>query len=330
MTSIRTPTILHDCAWLHTAVPLCNPEVVLRTTLLRLSENAALRRWMETSKTADRLTSRFVAGHTVDQELAAIERLHGEHTLATVDYLGEGVKSVEEAAATRDTYLAILERAAALGVDATISIKLTQFGLGISADLCRDNVDPLVARAKELGSRVEIDMEQSSFVDRTLEIVGLMHARYGHVRSVIQAYLHRSEKDIECLNKEGIPIRLCKGAYKEKPDVAIQKKSEVDRNYVRLVNMMLANGAYPAVATHDPNMVSAALRSVKANGIKAESFEFQMLYGIRRDLQRRLVADGYRLRLYVPFGDAWYPYFMRRLAERPANLMFLMRNLFRK
>ena len=196
--------------------------------------------------------------------------------------------------------------------------------------VCKENVDVLVAKAKELGTHVEIDMEQSSYVDRTLEIVGLMHARYGAVRAVIQAYLRRSEKDIDCLNKEHIPIRLCKGAYKEPPGVAFQRKPVVDRNYVRLLNMILVGGTYPAVATHDPKMVTEALRTVKSQGITPESFEFQMLYGISRDLQRRLVADGYRLRLYVPFGDAWYPYFMRRLAERPANLWFLLRNFFRK
>jgi proline dehydrogenase len=284
---------------------------------------------METSPAADRLTSRFVAGHSVEHEIAVIERLNRERTLATVDYLGEGVKSIVEAVKTRDAYLGILERVARLGAGATISIKLTQLGLGISTDVCKENVDPLVAKAKDLGTSVEIDMENSAYVDRTLEIVGLMHTRYGAVRAVIQAYLHRSEKDIDCLNRERIPIRLCKGAYKEPPEAAFQKKPEVDRNYVRLVNMILASGEYPAVATHDPKMVAEALRTVKDRGITPERFEFQMLYGIRRDLQRRLVADGYRLRLYVPFGDAWYPYFMRRLAERPANVWFLLRNLFR-
>jgi proline dehydrogenase len=303
---------------------------VLRTTLLRLSENGTVRRWMENSPTADRLTSRFVAGQSIEHEIAVIERLNRERTLATVDYLGEGVKTTKEAAKTRDAYLGILDRAARLNAGATISIKLTQLGLGISTDVCKDNVAALVSRAKDLGTKVEIDMEHSGHVDRTLEIAGLMHARYGAVRAVIQAYLRRSEKDIDCLNREGIPIRLCKGAYKEPPEVAFQKKPEVDRNYVRLVNMILVDGTYPAVATHDPKMVNEALGTVKAQGIKPERFEFQMLYGIRRDLQRRLVEEGYRLRLYVPFGDAWYPYFMRRLAERPANLWFLLRNVFRK
>ena len=297
--------------------------------LLALSENGTIRGWMETSPTADRLTSRFVAGNSIAQELAVIERLAKDRILATVDYLGEGVKSVEEAAKTRDTYCAILDRIADLHVGATISIKLTQFGLAISSDLCRDNVEPLVARAKELGTRVEIDMEQSEYVDRTLEIVSTMHARHASVRAVIQAYLRRSEKDVECLCRENIPIRLCKGAYKEPGSAAFQKKTEVDANYIRLMHQILDRGADPAIATHDEKMVAEALGTVKARKLTPDRFEFQMLYGIRRDLQRRIVDEGYRLRLYVPYGEAWYPYFMRRLAERPANLMFLMRNLFR-
>ena len=303
--------------------------VVLRTLLLRLSENGSIRNWMETSPTAARLTSRFVAGHSIEPEIAVIERLSREKVLATVDYLGENVRSLDEAAQTRDTYIQILGQIARLGLGATISIKLTQFGLGMSADVCRENVDPLVAKAKELGTSVEIDMESSEYVDRTLEIVAAMHAKYGCVRSVIQAYLRRSEKDITCLSAAQIPIRLCKGAYKEPPAVAYQKKAEVDASYIRLMHQILERGAYPAIATHDEKMITEALAEVKRRGLGPHCLEYQMLYGIRRDLQRRIVAEGYRLRLYVPYGDAWYPYFMRRLAERPANVMFLMRNLLR-
>jgi proline dehydrogenase len=201
--------------------------------------------------------------------------------------------------------------------------------LAISTDLCHENVAPLAAKAKELGAGVEIDMESSEYVDRTLQIVSAMHARYGVVRAVIQAYLRRSEKDIDCLCREQIPIRLCKGAYKEPPGVAFQKKSEVNSNYVRLMLKMLEGGVHPAIASHDEKMINQALSAVKARNIPPDRFEFQMLYGIRRDLQRRLVEEGYALRLYVPYGDAWYPYFMRRLAERPANVMFLARNLLR-
>jgi proline dehydrogenase len=303
---------------------------VLRAVLLGLSGNGTVRRWIETSPLANRLTSRFVAGRSIDQETEVIERLRRENMLATVDYLGENVGSVEEAARTRDTYLAILDRITRLGAGATLSIKLTQFGLSISKEICTNNVDPLVARAKELGTSVEIDMESSAYVDPTLEVVSAMHARYGRVRSVIQAYLHRSEKDVECLCSERIPIRLCKGAYKEPPGAAFQKKIEVDRNYVRLMNVILERGTYPAIATHDEQMVNETLSTVKSRGITPDQFEFQMLYGIRRDLQKRIVAAGYRLRLYVPYGDAWYPYFMRRLAERPANVMFLVRNMLRR
>ena len=303
---------------------------VLRTVLLGLSENRTVRRWIETSPTADRLTSRFVAGRSIEQETRVIERLSREKVLATVDYLGENVRFLEEAARTRDTYLAILDRITSLGAGATVSIKLTQFGLSISRDICLENLDPLVARAKDLGTSVEIDMESSAYVDQTLEIVSAMHARYGVVRSVVQAYLYRSEKDVECLCAEKIPIRLCKGAYKEQPDVAFQKKAEVDRNYVRLMNVILERGTYPAIATHDEKMVDETLRTVTSRGMTPDQFEFQMLYGIRRDLQRRIVAAGYRLRLYVPYGDAWYPYFMRRARGRPANLMFLLRNLLRR
>jgi len=303
---------------------------VLRTILLGLSKNAALRRWMETSPTADRLTSRFIAGHSIEREIEVIERLKRENVLASVDYLGENVRSLDEAAKTRDAYIGILERVASLGVGATISIKLTQFGLGISEEIAKDNVDPLIERAKELGTVVEIDMESSEYVDRTLDIVAAMHARHESVRAVIQAYLYRSEKDIERLSAERIPIRLCKGAYKEPASVAFQKKAEVDRNYVRLMRKMLECGTLPALATHDEKIVGEGLSMVKKRGITPDCFEFQMLYGIRRDLQRRIIAEGYRLRLYVPYGDAWYPYFMRRLAERPANVMFLVRNFFRR
>ncbi len=303
---------------------------MLRSVLLYLSRNKTLRRWVETSPIADRLTSRFVAGHTIDQELATIERLDKESTLATVDYLGENVTSLSEAESTRDTYMRILDRVAQLNVGATISIKLTQFGLDLSTEACQANVEPLVARAKEIGSAVEIDMESHEYVDRTLDIALAMHRKYRCVRSVIQAYLYRSEKDIEKLCVEGLPVRLCKGAYREPSSVAFQKKSEVDASYVRLMHQLVEHGSRPAFATHDERMVKEAFSKLQSGGHGSNGFEFQMLYGIRRDLQKTIVGQGYRLRLYVPYGDAWYPYFMRRLAERPANLMFLMRNLVRK
>jgi proline dehydrogenase len=242
--------------------------------------------------------------------------------------LGESVKSLEEAERSRDAYLGALDQIATLGLQATVSIKLTQLGLDFSETACRANVEQLVQRAKAIGTSVEIDMELSGYVDRTLALVSDLHARFGSVRAVIQAYLYRSESDIEDLCRQSIPVRLCKGAYKEPSDVAFPQKLEVDRNYVRLMTKLLECGTYPAIASHDERIISQAVQYVKERNITPDRFEFQMLYGIRRDLQRRL-AEGYRLRLYVPYGDAWYPYFMRRLAERPANVLFLVRNLLK-
>ena len=284
---------------------------------------------METSSAAERLTSRFIAGHTLEREVAVCRRLNAEGILASLDHLGESVKSLEEAERSRDAYLSALDQIATLGLQATVSIKLTQLGLDFSEAACRANVEQLVQRAKAIGTSVEIDMESSEYVDRTLALVSYLHARFGSVRAVIQAYLYRSESDIEDLCGQSIPVRLCKGAYKEPSDVAFPDKHDVDRNYVRLMTKLLESGTYPAIASHDERIISQAVQYVKEQNITPDRFEFQMLYGIRRDLQRRLVAEGYRLRLYVPYGDAWYPYFMRRLAERPANVLFLVRNLLK-
>jgi proline dehydrogenase len=302
---------------------------VLRSLLLLLSRQSWLRHWVETSPRADRLTSRFVAGSTLERELAVCQKLHAERILATLDHLGESVTSLAEAEKSRDDYLAALDRLAGLGLQASVSIKLTQLGLDFSEDACRANVEQLVERAKGMGTSVEVDMESSQYVDRTLDLVSNLHARHGGVRAVIQAYLYRSESDIEDLCRRSIPVRLCKGAYREASDVAFPSKRDVDRNYIRLMILLLERGVYPAIASHDENILRRTVAYVRERDIAADRFEFQMLYGIRRDLQRRLVADGYRLRLYVPYGNAWYPYFMRRLAERPANLLFLARNLLK-
>ena len=304
-------------------------KTVLRSSLLYLSRQSWLRHWVETSKITGRLTSRFVAGLTLDQEIEVIRKLNAEHMLATLDRLGENVSSLQEAEASRDSYMQSLKRIASERLNATVSIKLTQFGLDLSEDACLENVDRLTAYAKSIGSRVEIDMEASEYTDRTLRVVKAMHGKHGCVRAVIQAYLHRSAADIEDLCRLQIPVRLCKGAYNEPPAVAFAKKSEVDANYIQLMCRLLVGGTYPAVASHDEKMIEHALSHVRKHGIGPEKFEFQMLYGVRRDLQRRLVQDGFQMRLYVPYGDAWYPYFMRRLAERPANVVFLARNLFR-
>jgi len=249
--------------------------------------------------------------------------------LATLDHLGESVSSLEEAEQSRDACLAALEQIAKLKLEATVSVKLTQLGLDFSEQECRANVECLVARAKSMAARVELDMESSAYVDRTITLVSDLHARYGSVRAVIQAYLHRSESDVQNLCRQSIPIRLVKGAYREQADVAFPRKKDVDTNYVRLMFELFDHGTYPAIATHDENILDRALGYIRERNIAADRFEFQMLYGVRRDLQRRLVAAGYRLRLYVPYGNAWYPYFMRRLAERPANVIFLARNLLK-
>ncbi len=302
---------------------------MLRNIFLYLSHHRSLRRWMETSSRAAMLTKRFIAGRELPDALAVSQRLYGEGVLTTLDRLGENVTTLAEAEQSTAAALNALHALAELHAGATFSIKLTQFGLDISYDACLANVERLVALAQRLGSRVEVDMESSEYVDRTLQLVTALHERYGSMRSVIQAYLFRSEADIRELSKNRIPVRLCKGAYNEPPEIAMASKHDVDESYRRLANLLLKSGEYPALATHDEKMIASALDHVGQNGIAPEQFEFQMLYGIRRDLQKRLVKQGYRLRLYVPYGDAWYPYFMRRLAERPANVLFLARNLFR-
>ena len=284
---------------------------------------------METSPSAERLTSRFVAGSTIEREVAVCQKLNAGGYLATLNHLGESVTSLAEAEQSRDAYLAALDQIAKLNLQATVSVKLTQLGLDFSDAACRANVECLVTRAKSIGCMVEVDMESSAYVDRTLALVSELHARYGSVRAVMQAYLYRTESDIQNLCRQSIPIRLCKGAYRESSDVAFPRKKDVDGNYVRLMLELFDRGTYPAIATHDENILNRAIVYIQERNIAPDRFEFQMLYGVRRDLQRRLVAAGYRLRLYVPYGDAWYPYFMRRLAERPANVLFLARNLLK-
>ncbi len=303
--------------------------MILRSALLYLSRQKQLRGWMETSPVAGRLTKRFIAGQTLEQGIAVCRKLNAECILTTIDHLGENVTSTAEAEASRDAYLEALERVAAGNLPSSVSIKPTQFGMDFSEEICQANVEPLVAAASRIGSCVEIDMEASGYTDRTLRLVRAMHSRHGSVRGAIQAYLRRSEADIEALCGDGIPVRLCKGAYNEPATVAFPSKRDVDRNYLRLARVLLRKGVYPAFATHDPKMVNPTLDAALELGVQAGQFEFQMLYGIRRDVQNMLTRGGYRLRLYVPYGVAWYPYFMRRLAERPANLLFLARNLFR-
>ena len=284
---------------------------------------------METSSAAKRLATRFVAGETLEQALAVSRRLNDEGITVTLDHLGESVTSLDEAAEARDIYLKTLAAIHDSGIRGNVSLKLTQFGLDFSYDQCRNNVAQLVDCANALESFVRIDMESSEYTDRTLQMVEELHARYPRVGVVIQAYLYRSKADTERLCDRSIRVRLCKGAYLEPHAVAFPQKADVDRNFVELMKVLLDRGDYPAIATHDPAMIDATKAHAAAKGISKDAFEFQMLYGIRRDLQKQLIKEGYRLRLYVPFGKAWYPYYMRRLAERPANVLFILRNLFR-
>jgi proline dehydrogenase len=296
---------------------------MLRSFFIFLSQRPTLRRWMESSSIARPLTRRFIAGNTLEDVLAVCTKCNHEGFLTTIDYLGESVHEVTAANVSRDHYLEALRQIHVRGLQSSISVKLTQLGLDIDPGLCLDNARQIAALAASLRLRVEFDMESSAYVDRTLSIVETLHAEFGCVRAVLQAYLFRTEADVRRLNQLRLPIRLCKGAYAELPAVAFPDKADVDNNYLKLAQFLLTSGHNPAFATHDDRMVSSALSYPK------DQFEFQMLYGVRRDLQQRLLADGYRVRLYIPYGEAWYPYFMRRLAERPANVLFLARNFFR-
>jgi proline dehydrogenase len=302
----------------------------VRSFFLFLSRAKRLRSWMETSSVARNLSKRFVAGETLEQALAVSRKLNSEGIAVTLDHLGESVTTLDEAADARDVYLRTLAAIHDSGIKGNVSLKLTQFGVDLSPQQCRDNVEQLVRRAAEISGFVRVDMESSEYTNRTLDLVTTLHEQHrGAVGVVIQAYLYRSKEDVEKLCNLGIRVRLCKGAYLEPHSVAFPKKEDVDRNYVELMKLLLDAGVYPAIATHDEKMISATKAYAAARKLSKDAFEFQMLYGIRRDLQRQLVAEGYRMRLYVPFGQAWYPYYMRRMAERPANVLFILRNLFR-
>ena len=301
----------------------------MRAAFLYLSRRQALRKWMEAWPPSHNVTRRFVAGDTLEEALAVCERLQAEGVFSTLDHLGENVRTIEEAAASCDAYVNALEQIGSRRLSSTIAIKLTQFGLDLSSEACLENVRRLEAKAKTAGSRVEIDMESSAYTERTLAMAIQAGSECGCVRVCVQAYLHRSAADIGRLNAAIVPVRLVKGAYREPPSAAFPRKQDVDANYVTLMKNLLDHGVYPAIATHDEKIIQEALEYVQGRGIRKDSFEFQMLYGIRRDLQRKLIEQGFRLRLYVPYGTEWYPYFMRRLAERPANLWFVLRNLLR-
>jgi len=302
----------------------------VRSLFLFLSRQRHLRRWVEHSRLAQRLSARFVAGKTLKEALAVGRRINSEGITLTLDHLGESVTSLKEAAQARDVYIQTLSAIHENGIRGNVSLKLTQFGIDLSVDECRANVAKLVELAQSLDSFVRVDMESHEYTDRTLQLVEVLHAQYGCVGTVIQAYLRRSRADVERLCARGIRVRLCKGAYLEPHTVAFPDKRDVDRNYVELMKLLLEQGHYPAIATHDERIIEQSKAYAAQKQITADRFEFQMLYGIRRDLQRQLVAQGYRLRLYVPFGKEWYPYLMRRLAERPANVFFMARHFFRQ
>ena len=284
---------------------------------------------METSKLARPLSARFIAGMTLEQALTAVLSVNQQGMTVSLDHLGEDISSLAEAEEFREIYLRALCEIDARVIQGNVSLKLTQFGLDLSEEACLANVRKVVFEAARRKSFVRVDMESSAYTDRTLKIVHDLHAETGACGAVIQSYLHRSEKDIQELNQRKIRVRLCKGAYLEPAAVAFQEKTDVDGNFVKLMKLLLEEGNYPGIATHDEKMVEATLAFATERKIPPERFEFQMLYGIRRDLQQKLRSQSYNVRVYVPFGEAWYPYFMRRLAERPANVLFIARNLFR-
>lgn len=308
---------------------------LLRSVLIALSQNKRLRTFSEHSALGRRLSGRFIAGMTVNEALSACDHVNQEGIAVSLDSLGESVTIESEARASAAIYHQTLDEIHERGLNANVSVKLSQMGMDFDPGLAERVVGEIVEHASAIGSFVRIDMESSAYTEATIAITERLAARFpGCVGTVLQAYLYRTAADVERLLEQGIRIRLCKGAYKEGPDVAFSTKSEVDANYVKLMKRLVTfsnsgSGVFCGIATHDEAIIEELLAFVRMNGVSQTAFEFQMLYGIRRDLQRQLTADGFRVRVYVPFGPEWYPYFMRRLAERPANLLFLLQNLLR-
>jgi proline dehydrogenase len=305
---------------------------MLRTLFVGLSENRSLRRFAEQSSLGRRVSSRFVAGTEIADAVHATEAVNRAGMSVSIDNLGENVTNPDEARHSAQLYQHILDAISTNHLNANISLKLTHMGLDVDERLARDIVSGLVAKAAAMNPAgfVRVDMEGSPYTQRTLDFVHELHRMPGNANSVgtvIQAYLKRSESDVEKLLSERIRIRLCKGAYKEPASIAFESKADVDANYVNLMKILMKSGVYHGLATHDENIIRQAQAFATAEKIARDSFEFQMLYGIRRDLQRKLVAEGFGVRVYVPFGTEWYPYFMRRLAERPANALFIAKNL---
>jgi len=305
---------------------------MMRTGLLWLSAQPRVFSFVRRNGLARKFAARFVAGETVDTAVDAARDLNRRRITATLDLLGESISQESEAIRARDVYLQMLDRIAQTGVDSNVSVKLTQMGFDISEDLCFANMSAILEKAKSLGSFVRIDMESSAYTQRTLDFfTGRLFDRFGaHTGVVIQSCLRRSEKDVDQLIEMKARVRLCKGAYLEPAEVAYPDKADVDRAYLRLMERLMERGNYPGLATHDQRILEHARRFAKKKGIEPSRYEFQMLYGVRRDLQEQLRAAGHNVRIYVPFGTQWYPYLMRRLAERPANIAFILGNVVRE
>jgi proline dehydrogenase len=309
--------------------------VVLRAVFIALSESRSLRNVAERSRFGQRTSARFVAGTQVADAVRAAAAVNQFGAGVSIDNLGENVTNAEEAQASARLYHALLDEIAKDKLNANISLKLTHMGFDVDENMAYDIVRELVAKASSMTPKnfVRVDMEGSPYTQRTLDFVHQLHRVPGNedsVGAVIQSYMRRAEADVEKLLSERIRIRLCKGAYKEPEDIAFQKKSEVDASYVRLMKTLMKSGVYHGLATHDEAIIREAKAFAIRENIPRNSFEFQMLHGIRRDLQQGLVKDGWGVRVYIPFGTEWYPYFMRRLAERPANVLFIARNILRR
>jgi len=302
---------------------------MLRSTLLYLAEKKTPKKLLTGHALGRRMAARFIAGEELEDALKVIRRLNAEGLMVTLDQLGESVQEAAEAEAAAQVYVRLLDRLAAEGLNSHVSVKLTQLGLAIEEGLACRHLRMICECAARHHNFVRVDMEGSAFTEATLRIFRTVNAPRDVAGIVIQSYLYRSDKDVEELLKCGARIRLVKGAYDEPEEIAYRRKKDVDRSFARLMVEMLSSGIYHAIATHDERLIAEAREYARGHGISPERYEFQLLYGIRRDLQRDLLRQGERVRLYVPYGRQWYPYFMRRLAERPANLFFLLRNLFR-
>jgi len=305
--------------------------MITRSALIYLSRHEGLKDFAARFGVFKRLTTRFVAGENIDEAVAAIRELNAEGCSASFDHLNESVATPAEADAEVKEYLDILARIDETGINSNVSIKLTQFGLELDPELAYQNARKVVVEAKRRENFVRVDMEASTVTQATLDIYRRLREEFelNDVGIVLQSYLRRTYNDAQELLKLHSRIRICKGAYNEPPEVAFPDKKDTDENYVRVMQLLLSSGTYHGIATHDPKMIEATIDFANRQGIGKEAFEFQMLYGIRRDLQRQLARDGYNMRVYVPYGKHWYPYFMRRLAERPANVWFVMKNMLK-